>query len=387
MNHSSQPANSRANILIVDDTPDNLRLLSQILTEHHYQVRAVTNGERALESVHLLPPDLIFLDIKMPGIDGFEVCRQLKADAAVRNIPVLFVSALDDVSDKVKAFTLGGVDYITKPFQAEEVMARVETHLALRDLQKQLENANRKMALELALAGQVQASFLPDKLPLIPGWQFAVTLLPARETSGDFFDTFLLPNGRLGILVADVVDKGVSAALFMSLTYALFRTHAQVYTQEPARVFQAINEHILHNTHANQFVTAFYAILDPQTGQMVYSNAGHCPPLLAGSDRQQPPRWLMQTGIPLGLLEDRTWTQGALQMSPQDVLVLYTDGVIEAENGAGAFLGRERLLAWVQARQGNTARQIQEDLIAAIHRFVGDRHLLDDLVLLVALRA
>ncbi|MBK9055866.1 MAG: SpoIIE family protein phosphatase [Chloroflexi bacterium] len=377
----------RANILIVDDTPDNLRLLTQILGEHCYQVRVATSGERALASIKLAPPDLILLDIKMPGMDGFAVCQALKADSAARDIPVIFISALDDVSDKVRAFATGGVDYVTKPFQGEEVLARVETHLTLRNLQKQLERANQKMIQELALAGQVQASFLPDKLPDVPGWQFSVSLLPARETSGDFYDAFLLPDGRLGILVADVVDKGVCAALFMSLVYALFRTHALEECQEPACVFRAMNERILHDTHGNQFVTAFYGILDPKTGQMVYSNAGHCPALILKTNDAAHTTWLCHTGVPLGALEDMSWGQEKAYFAPGDVLVLYSDGLIEAENGVRELFGRQGLLACAKARVGHTAAQIKEGIINDVQQFTGDVHLLDDLVLLVGSRA
>ena len=190
---------SRGNILIVDDTPANLRLLSKMLAEQGYHVRPVPDGSLALAAVQAEPPDLILLDIRMPKMNGYQVCEHLKADAPTCDIPIIFISALDATQDKVRAFAVGGVDYITKPFQVEEVLARVETHLTLRNLQKQLQNANRKMAQELALAGEIQTSFLPRELPSIPGWQLSVTLKPSRETSGDFYDINLLPNGRLGV--------------------------------------------------------------------------------------------------------------------------------------------------------------------------------------------
>jgi len=125
-------------ILIIDDTVANLQLLSQLLTGHGYKVRAVRDGAHAIAAAQAAPPDLILLDIVMPGMDGYEVCRHLKEDERTRDIPILFISALGTVEDKVKAFTTGGVDYVTKPFQTEEVLARVRTHLALRDLTRQL---------------------------------------------------------------------------------------------------------------------------------------------------------------------------------------------------------------------------------------------------------
>lgn len=127
-----------ANILVVDDLPDNLRLLSRMLSEHGYQVRPVLNGAQALTAVQAQLPDLILLDIMMPVMNGLEVCERLKADPNTRDIPVLFISALSDTENKVAAFIAGGVDYVTKPFQVEEVLARVRTHLTLRALQQQL---------------------------------------------------------------------------------------------------------------------------------------------------------------------------------------------------------------------------------------------------------
>jgi len=165
--------NVKGNILIVDDTPANLRLLSNMLTEQDYKVRAVVNGTMALTTTRAVPPDLILLDINMPRMNGYEVCLQLKADAATRDIPVIFISALDEVRDKVKAFTVGGVDYITKPFQFEEVLARVETHLALCRLQQELEHeisARDKLIAELDAYAHTVAHDLKTPLTALVGF-------------------------------------------------------------------------------------------------------------------------------------------------------------------------------------------------------------------------
>ncbi len=163
----------KGNILIVDDTPANLRLLSNMLTEQGYKVRAVVNGPMALKTTRAIPPDLILLDINMPDMNGYEVCEQLKADAETHDIPVIFISALDEVEDKVKAFTVGGVDYITKPFQFEEVLARVETHLALCRLQKELEQeiaARDKLIAELDAYAHTVAHDLKNPLTALIGF-------------------------------------------------------------------------------------------------------------------------------------------------------------------------------------------------------------------------
>lgn len=138
--------NYKGDILVVDDTPANLRLLVGILTEHGYKVRPIPNGKLALSGIQLSPPDLILLDIMMPEMNGYEVCEHLKAHPGTKDIPVIFISAIHEVLDKVKAFAVGGVDYITKPFQMEEVLARVDTHLSIRRLQKSLEAKNNDLA-------------------------------------------------------------------------------------------------------------------------------------------------------------------------------------------------------------------------------------------------
>jgi PAS domain S-box-containing protein len=151
-------ASHKGDILVVDDIPANLHLLSQVLTEQGYKARAVTSGARALEAVRANPPDLILLDIIMPEMSGYEVCRLLKADAQSQDIPIIFISALDATEDKVQAFAAGGVDYVTKPLQSEEVLARVETHLALRDLQRDLQERNSQLQQEIATRKQAEST-------------------------------------------------------------------------------------------------------------------------------------------------------------------------------------------------------------------------------------
>lgn len=143
---STLPKTHQGNILVVDDTPENLRLLAGILSEKGYQVRPVPNGKLALSAAQKIPPDLVLLDIMMPEMDGYQVCQQLKASEITKDIPVIFISAINDVLDKVKAFAVGGVDFITKPFQVEEVLARIETHLKICSLQQSLQEKNQDLA-------------------------------------------------------------------------------------------------------------------------------------------------------------------------------------------------------------------------------------------------
>src|SRR5687767_12952674 len=164
-------------ILVVDDTPANLQVLAGMLKDRGYKSRPVPSGKLALLAAQRDPPDLILLDINMPEMNGYEVCERLKADDQLKGIPVIFISALTEPLDKVKAFAMGGVDYVTKPFQMEELHARVETHLKLRRLQieleensRRLELAHARLKLDLELARVVQHGFLPLRLPEVPGY-------------------------------------------------------------------------------------------------------------------------------------------------------------------------------------------------------------------------
>ena len=194
------------------------------------------------------------------------------------------------------------------------------------------------------------------------------------------------PDGRVGLLVADVVDKGVAAALFMALSWILVRTYAEEYPNQPALVLSAVNDRILRDTAADQFVTAFYGVLDPQTGKLVYSNAGHCPPFLISAQDGEEPQQLVRTGMPLGILEDASWESRSVDLGPGDVLVLYTDGITEAENADSASLGEEGVVTAVRATLGESALAIREAILAALGRFVGTAAHFDDTALAVLVR-
>jgi sigma-B regulation protein RsbU (phosphoserine phosphatase) len=378
----------KADLLIVDDKPANLRLLAAMLVEQGHKVRSAINGTLALKAAQAAPPDMILLDINMPEMNGFEVCERLKADEQTRDIPVIFISALDAVAEKVKAFTLGGVDYITKPFQLEEVLARVETHLALRRLQKRLEDANERFEQELCLAAEIQASFLPRELPEMPGWNLAAALIPARETSGDFYDLIPLPNGRIAVVVADVTDKGTAAALFMALSRTLIRTYAVEHDTQPELVFSAVHRRILEDTDTKQFVTVFYGILDPATGSLTYANAGHNPPYLFSAQNGAEPRELGNTGPPLGLrmFPDMTWHQGNVQLDPSSVLILYSDGITEAQDPEQGFFEEHGLIEVAGANLGRSAKDIEEAILARVSRFTGRAPQSDDITLFIVVR-
>jgi serine phosphatase RsbU (regulator of sigma subunit) len=244
----------------------------------------------------------------------------------------------------------------------------------------------QRLSQELSLAGRIQASFLPNRMPDLPGWQLAVTLQPARATSGDFFDFIPLTENKLGIVIADVVDKGIGPALYMALSRTLLRTFATQYTDLPDRVLSLTNQRILSDARAHLFVTLFYGILDWETGEIKYCNAGHNPPILLRHNSPLTNTSLVKTGIPIGIDEDAFWEVETLSIQPGDQLILYTDGVVEAQNQEGMYFDEELLLEAVQARQGNSAHEIQSAILDALYRFIGDYPQMDDITLMVLAR-
>ena len=247
--------------------------------------------------------------------------------------------------------------------------------------------AYQQASQELAFAGRIQASFLPSEMPRLTGWELAVTLLPARETSGDYFDFIPLADDKIGILIADVADKGLGAALYMALSRTLIRTYALEYVDaQPDIVFFSTNERILKDARANLFVTAFYGILDQKTGTLTYCNAGHNPPYLFSPSQGGKVTPLSPTGMPIGVEEDEIWKQVTLEISQGDVLIFYTDGIPDSQNTEGEFFKEERLVDLVKNHLEQSAQEIQTAILDEIQKFVGPAPQFDDITLLVMIR-
>ena len=242
---------------------------------------------------------------------------------------------------------------------------------------------HQKMAQELAFAGQIQASFLPTELPRLDGWQLVAALQPARETSGDFYDAFPLPNGKLGLLVADVSDKGMGAALYMALARTLLRTYAFEYHTRPDYVLRVANRRILTDTQAGLFVSVFYAVVDPFTSTLTYANAGHCPAFHLQSRMGGATESLKRTGMVLGVMEGVDWGQVSVPMGPGDKLVLYSDGVTDAQNAQDEFFGEERLRACIDSGISLSAQELLDMILASLRQFIGGAPRFDDITLMV----
>lgn len=289
----------------------------------------------------------------------------------VGGLAILNPGELEDPYDLIPIFQ-SLVDCIATAHEKAQIQARKLSQQRVTD--------------ELVSAGKIQASILPHKIPEIPGWNLVAKLESARETSGDFYDFIPLENGKLGIVIADVTDKGMGAALFMALSSTLIRTYAIQYPTLPAFAMGTVNRRILSDTRGSMYVTAFFGVLDPQTGRMYYVNAGHPPPFLLSDQKGKPVDKLQRTGMALGITEDANWQQKLIKFSPGDILVLYTDGITEAQNETGTYFGEERILQAARSRRESSASEIQEALLAEVKKFVGSAKRQDDIAILVVAR-
>jgi sigma-B regulation protein RsbU (phosphoserine phosphatase) len=393
-------AGQTAGILVVDDTPANLQVLAGMLKDRGYKVRPVPSGKLALAAAERDPPDLILLDINMPEMNGYEVCERLKANEILKGIPVIFISALTEPLDKVKAFATGGVDYITKPFQMEELHARVETHLKLRRLRVELEETNARlervngrMSSDLKAAAKIQRTFLPRAAPRIPGMDYVWSYLPCDELAGDGLNIIPLGGGRVGLYILDVSGHGVSSAL-LSVTLSrllsppadpssiLIRGHDvldRLDVTRPAEVADLLNRLFPFDAVTAQFATLMYGVLDVATGNFRYVSAGHPGPLHLPADG--PPVILESPSHPIGLSEE-PYEDRCFHLAPGDRLYLYSDGLAEAMNAGGHLFGDARLMDAIDRGRTLPLREEIAALLGEIAEWQGAEKRQDDISIL-----
>jgi sigma-B regulation protein RsbU (phosphoserine phosphatase) len=376
-----------AKILVVDDTPSNIQSLAATLKPAGYQVLVATNGQQALDVMAKVRPDLILLDIMMPVMDGFEACAAIKANAEWHDIPIIFLTAKTETADLVKGFDLGAVDYVSKPFNAHELMARVHTHLTVDRLRTSvseknaaLEKAQQQMSAELDLARAMQVAILPSRFPAAPGCDGSARMLPATTMGGDFYDFIELPGGRIGLVMADVSGKGVPAAFFMAVARTNLNALAAT-ASGPADCLQRTNDVLLTQNPMDLFVTVFYAVFDPATGVLEYANGGHNPPLIRRANGTVD-MLTSAAGLVLGMFP-AAYEQATAQLEPGDTLVLYTDGVTEAFNVDVQMYEEARLIERVVADGGGGAPALVASIFNSVIGFSGAAPQSDDITVAV----
>ncbi|HET6488306.1 MAG TPA: SpoIIE family protein phosphatase [Syntrophales bacterium] len=315
-------AGGKGTILIVDDHPVNIRLLERILGAAGYRTLAAENGPdgRGLAVSRL--PDLVLLDIMMPGESGFESCEKLKKDPRTAHIPVIFLSAKADVESKVTGLNLGAVDYMTKPFDKTEVLARVCRHLETRDAYQTIIELQ---AAKLKQVHEAQQAILPRPVEF-PGALFGVNYIPIIEAGGDFYDVFPVADGVFGYFAADISGHDIRASYNTFALKALISQNIgpQIPPEETMRVINQVFTSLMKN---GEHLTGVYARLDRRVPELTVVNAGHLPVLYLNRDGAIRP--LAAEGDILGVFEDVIFEPLCVKVRSGDRFFLFTDGLLE----------------------------------------------------------
>jgi phosphoserine phosphatase RsbU/P len=360
-------------LLLVDDTPANIQIANSILKDN-YKIRIATNGARALELANVTPlPDLILLDVMMPGMDGYEVCTRLKTAAETRDIPVIFLTGQTEVEDETRGFDVGAVDYIHKPLSPAIVKARVQTHLLLRGIRKQLASQLLTIQKELETAREIQLSILPERIPKIEGLEIAARYIPMTSVAGDFYDFIVVDEKHVGILVADVSGHGMPAALIASMLKIALAAQ-ESHAADPAQLLSGLNQ-ALCGKFQHHYVTAAYLFLDMAKGTLRYAGAGH-PPLLLWS-RSEGVRAVEENGLFLGKFPQAAYSFVELPLNAGDWILLYTDGIPETANPSQIEFGADRFRQFLETDQSTSPDHLADRLLKELTQWSG-RDSVDD---------
>ena len=379
---------AEATLLVVDDDPDILRVVRFYLAKQRYRILAADNGKSALDLLHTDPNvELILSDVMMPEMSGLELLKAVRGDPYLADIPVILISAEGETSKKVAGLNLGADDFVTKPFNFDELTARVRNHLRLRRLQRQvlvandlLKQQNERFLEDLEAARTVQLALLPSEMPDSASLKLGSRYLPVDRVGGDFFDVVRLdPTGRIGVIVADVCGHGIAAALITAMTKISFRGACAAHS-DPGAVLAAMNRALVPNIKQG-FVTAFYAVYDPASHSLRYASGGH-PPLLVHRRETGRIEELEAQATFLGSFDSARYTSDAVSVQPGDRVFLYTDGLYESLVAEGGRpYGMERVMHLIRELRDQPIQAVLDGIVDDLVRAMGDGTPADDITL------
>jgi sigma-B regulation protein RsbU (phosphoserine phosphatase) len=377
-------------ILVVDDNDDNRYTLTLYLElEGYADIQVAEDGEQAIGRLDKESFDLVLLDVMMPKVDGYQVLTWLKDQRRLHELPVIMISALNEMTSVVRCIELGAVDYLLKPFNQVLLKARLGASLEKKRLRDQVNAHLFRLEEELEAARDLQMSMLPQVFPQ-PARHCPVDVWglvhPAREVGGDLYDFFTTPDGSLCFFVGDVSGKGMPAALFMARTKSLMRVATELMRERegaaasPADIIARVNRELCQNNTDMMFVTLFFGMLALDTGEVLYCNAGHNPPYRVSGGT---PRAIEDAkGMILGIQPRAAYTTGKLVLAPGETLYLFSDGVTEAHDPGGDLFCEHRLEAVLRAHADRGSREVVGGVTEALRGFVGTAPPFDDITML-----
>ena len=375
-------------LLIVDDDAINLQVLENNLALYNYSITKATNGYEALELIESGKEfDLVLLDVMMPRMSGYEVCSKIREKYSPGELPVVLLTAKNLVSDLVKGFESGTNDYLAKPFDKRELLARVQTLISLKDAVKE---TSKLIALQkdLEIAKQIQEAIIPQSVPTIDGLGIASCYIPMEQIGGDFYDVLVLDENRVGILMVDVAGHGVSAALIASMVKIVFymlKDHAHI----PSQFMEKMNN-VLTSNMRKQFLTAQYAIVDLKNMSLSVASAGHIP-LYIYRGKNNDLIECAPKGRIIGWMNDQTYIQEEVNIEKGDRILLLTDGITEASNEKEdwynsideTFYGKLELFNFIKRNRNLNNEKFIGDLLKDLENWTGDINFEDDITMMV----
>ena len=365
-------------ILVVDDDPAVLRGLKDNLTFESYDVLTASDAERAYRLIHDERPDLVLMDVMLPGMWGSELCRRVRAEGVT--IPIVMLTAKGDESDRVLGLDLGADDYVSKPFGVRELCARIRSILRGR---RDAAGDHGRLVEELQSAADVQRTLFPRARPSLRSLDCAGVCQPASMVGGDYFDYVPIDGARIALALADVAGKGLPAALLMASLHGVIRAQAASTVKRLEDLVSTINTVLRQGRDSARpaYVTMFYGVYDDETRVLEYVNAGHPPAVVL---RAASVISLNATSPPVGLFDTIQGGAARIQLEAGDSLVVYSDGATEAVNAAGDEFGRDRLIDLVARLERGPAEALCEGVLDALaqHRAGVPQH--DDITVLCA---
>jgi sigma-B regulation protein RsbU (phosphoserine phosphatase) len=378
-------------LLVVDDNEDNRYTLTRRLNREGYKnLTMAANGREALEQIKARPFDLVLLDIMMPDMNGYEVLEQLKATPALRDMPVIMISALDEVDSVIRCVELGAEDYLTKPFNPTLLRARVGASIEKKRLRDEIRRNLERLQQELDAARALQLAMLPSQFPACSAAQpvaVHAVMQPAREVGGDLYDCFYAGDRTFCFLVGDVSGKGAPAAMFMARARSLVRISVNLWREwrndeiDPANLLDVVNRELCQNNDDRMFVTLFLGLIDTRTGVVSFVNAGHPPPHLlcaSGETRQIGAK----PAMPLGVRRTAKFETRTVSIAPGDALFVCSDGVFEALNDKGDLFSIERMSRLLREARAADPREMVRVIKEAVDVFTGTAPRADDVTAL-----
>ena len=361
-------------ILIVEDDPAILCGLKDNLEFEHHQVLTAVDGEAGYRSVCEHSPDVVILDLMLPKLSGYDLCRRVRGEGF--RAPILMLSARSQESDRVVGLDLGANDYVSKPFSLRELLARVRA-LLRHEREHHLDEAH--LGYELEMAAKVQQGLFPRVLPVVPGLDYAGICRPAWGVSGDYYDFLPLGSGKLGLLLADVSGKGMSAALLGASLHAAVRAEAVAAGDRCGELLAKASHLLFETSAAERFATVFYGVYDSATRFLAYANAGHCPPMLV---RDGACIRLDSLTPPAGMMAVLPARQNSVELFSGDWLLIFSDGVPEAVSESGEDFGEDGLLDALRRLGGGTAAEVCEGTANEVRTHIREQRQADDITLI-----